>query len=250
MFTGIIADVGTVKEKTPDGPATRFRFQSTLIAQDLKVGDSVACNGACLTAEQVFADGFIAAAVPETLARTTLGQIRIGDSINLEAATKAGHPLGGHIVQGHVDGVCEVTGMRELPGGGGMEFSVRIPSEYSRYCVEKGSFCLHGISLTLAAVSGDELRFAIVPHTLSHTNLAKQRIGSRMNFEVDIVGKYVEKLLGYLALPETSKVPSQVSGSAVASALGGHVGTGSSARAQGGTMGLTAEKLGALGYGV
>lgn len=197
MFTGIVEEVGVVREKIPVGPAMRFQFLAVRIAQTLHTGDSVSCNGVCLTAEKVTSDGFTATAVPETLARTALGEIEKGHIVNLEAAIKAGAPMGGHIVQGHVDGVAEVVGIRELTGGGGKELSVRIPMAFTRYCVEKGSLALHGVSLTIAGVESDILRFAIVPHTLAHTNLANVGPGKRLNFEVDLVGKYVEKLLGF-----------------------------------------------------
>ncbi len=197
MFTGIVEEVGVVREKIPVGPAMRFRFLAVKTAHGLHIGDSVACNGVCLTAEEVTSEGFTATAVPETLSRTALGEIEKGHIVNLEAAIKAGAPMGGHIVQGHVDGVAEVVGLRDLPGGGGKELSIRIPMAFTRYCVDKGSLALHGVSLTIAAVEEDVLRFAIVPHTLAHTNLANVGPGKRLNFEVDLVGKYVEKLLGF-----------------------------------------------------
>ncbi len=200
MFTGIVEEVGVIREKTPAGGAIRFRVGAPGIAKTLKVGDSVACDGVCLTAETVLPDGFTAAAVPETLSRTCLGSALPGDRLNLEAALKAGSPLGGHIVQGHIDGVAEVSAWRLLQGSdgkdAGKELTVRIPADYARYCVEKGSFTLHGVSLTIAAKAEAELRFALVPHTLSATNLASKSPGDKLNFEVDILGKYVESLLG------------------------------------------------------
>jgi riboflavin synthase len=195
MFTGIIQEVGGLREKIPQGPALRFRFSAPKTAVGLNPGDSVACNGVCLTAEEVAAEGFIATAVPETLQRSALGDLRVGDPINLEPALKAGTPLGGHFVQGHVDGVAEVVALKELSGGGGRELRVRIPAGFERYCIEKGSFALHGVSLTIASLESGELRFALVPHTLAHTNLRTVGAGARLNFEVDLLGKYVEKLL-------------------------------------------------------
>ncbi|MDB5104550.1 MAG: putative riboflavin synthase alpha subunit [Fibrobacteres bacterium] len=196
MFTGIVEEVGVVRERIPVGPALRFRLTAPGVAKGLKPGDSVACNGVCLTAEEIFPDGFTATAVPETLQRTTLGSVSKGDAINLEAALKAGSPMGGHIVQGHVDGVGEVSGWKDLPNGSGRELTIRIPGAFTRYCVEKGSLALHGVSLTIAAIEDDSIRIALVPHTLSHTNLGRLRAGDPLNFEVDLVGKYVEKLLG------------------------------------------------------
>jgi riboflavin synthase len=184
-----------LREKTALGPAVRFRVEAPGIASGLKVGDSVSCNGVCLTAETVLTDGFTATAVPETLSRTNLGTLDIGDGINLEPALAVGTPLGGHFMQGHVDAVAEVSAVKPLPGGGGKELSVRIPAAYTRYCIEKGSFGLNGVSLTIAALEGDVLRFALVPHTLSHTTLDAAAPGTRLNFEVDMLGKYVERLL-------------------------------------------------------
>lgn len=203
MFTGIVEEVGAIGERIPQGAAIRFRIRAPGIARSLKVGDSVACDGVCLTAETVAPDGFTATAVPETLARTTLASARGGDRLNLEAALKAGSPMGGHIVQGHVDGIAEVAGWKALQGSdgreAGKELTVRIPAAFARYCVEKGSFALHGVSLTIAAKEGDTLRFALVPHTLAATNLGDKAPGDRLNFEVDILGKYVESLLGRTA---------------------------------------------------
>jgi riboflavin synthase len=198
MFTGIVEEIGVIREKNPAGSALRFRLTAPRVAQGLKPGDSVSCNGVCLTAEDVFPDGFTATAVPETLTRTTLGSARVGDPVNLEGALRAGSPMGGHIVQGHIDGVGEVSGWRELPGGGGKELTIRIPETFSRYCVEKGSLALHGVSLTIAGIEGASIRIALVPHTLAHTNLGKMSPGDPLNFEVDLVGKYVEKLLGFV----------------------------------------------------
>jgi riboflavin synthase len=200
MFTGIVEEVGIVRERIAAGLAVRFRIEAPGIARTLKVGDSVACDGVCLTAETVSPEGFTATAVPETLSRTTLSAAQAGDRLNLEGALKAGSPMGGHIVQGHVDAVAEVVGWKALQGAdgrdAGKELTVRIPAAFARYCVEKGSFALHGVSLTIAAKAGDTLRFALVPHTLSATNLGGKAAGDKLNIEVDILGKYVESLLG------------------------------------------------------
>ena len=195
MFTGIVQEVGVLRARISAGPAIRFQVQAPRIAAGLKPGDSVACSGTCLTAEEILPDGFTATAVPETLSRTTLGSLREGDRLNLEPALSAGTPLGGHFMQGHVDGVAEVAEVRVLDGDGGKELEVRIPPGFQRYCVEKGSFGLHGVSLTIAGIRGDRLRFALVPHTLAHTTLDQAAPGTRLNFEVDLLGKYVERLL-------------------------------------------------------
>jgi riboflavin synthase len=195
-----VEEIGVVRDKTPAGPAIRFRIVAPKSAFNLKLGDSVACNGVCLTAEEVFSDGFSASAVPETLSRTTLGEIQKGNIINLETALKAGSPMGGHIVQGHVDGVGEVSEIRDLPAGAGRELQIRVPVEFEKYCVAKGSITLQGVSLTIAAVKDQYIQIALVPHTLQHTTLANAIVGTRLNIEVDLVGKYVEKLLGYVGV--------------------------------------------------
>jgi riboflavin synthase len=244
MFTGIVEEVGTIGEKIPQGAAIRFRVRAPIIAKALKVGDSVSCNGVCLTAETVSPEGFTATAVPETLSRSTLSAARAGDRFNLEAALKAGSPMGGHIVQGHVDGQAEVLAWKSLPGSdgrdAGRELTVRVPAAFERYCVEKGSFALHGVSLTIAAKLGDTLRFALVPHTLSATNLGEKVPGDRLNFEVDILGKYVESLLGHAALPQgsASQAGSSAAGPDAASRSGWRAGA------------IDPASLGKWGYGV
>lgn len=235
MFTGIVEEVGTIRDRIPAGPALRFRLSAPGVAKGLKPGDSVACNGVCLTAEEIFPDGFSATAVPETLSRTTLGAASLGDAVNLEAALRAGSPMGGHIVQGHVDGVGEVLGWRELAGGAGRELSLRIPGAFTRYCVEKGSIALHGVSLTIADIESDVIRIALVPHTLTHTNLGGMKPGANVNFEVDLVGKYVEKLLG-----SAGRIP-----------LAGAAGDGETRAGREPAAGsITSGDLGKWGYGV
>jgi riboflavin synthase len=245
MFTGIVEEVGSIGEKIPQGAAVRFRVRAPGIARTLKIGDSVSCDGVCLTAETVSPEGFTATAVPETLGRTTLSSARPGDRLNLEAALKAGSPMGGHIVQGHVDGQAEVVAWKALQGSdgrdAGKELTVRVPAAFARYCVEKGSFALHGVSLTIAAKQGDTLRFALVPHTLSATNLGGKAPGDRLNFEVDILGKYVESLLGHAALP---------GGAALPPAATEAPGPDAAARSERRAGALDPASLGKSGYGV
>lgn len=240
MFTGIVQEVGILRDRASAGPAVRFRFHAPRIATGLKPGDSVACNGVCLTAEEVFSDGFTATAVPETLSRTALGALSKGDGINLEPALAVGAPLGGHFMQGHVDGVGEVAEVRALPAGGGKEVTVRIPADFTRYCVEKGSFGLHGVSLTIAGLDGNRLRFALVPHTLAHTTLDKAAPGDRLNFEVDMLGKYVERIL----LHRSSGGSAAGAGSL---ASGASSATGDAAAS---SLGLDQGRLENWGYGV
>ena len=195
MFTGIVQELGKIRDRIPAGKAIRFSVESPLLSGKLKTGDSVACDGVCLTVEQCDTSGFFVSAVPETLARTTLGSWKTGDLVNLEPALTAQTSMGGHFVLGHVDGICEILDVRILANGEGREIIVRLPEEFLAYCVYKGSLSLSGVSLTIASVEGDSLRFALIPHTLSATNLGNVRPGTLLNFEVDILAKYVERQL-------------------------------------------------------
>ncbi|HLU69819.1 MAG TPA: riboflavin synthase [Fibrobacteria bacterium] len=194
MFTGIVQEIGTIRGRVPAGNAVRFVFDAPRLAPSLAVGDSVACEGVCLTVETLVPGGFTACAVPETLGKTTLKDWGAGGAVNLEGALTAATPLGGHFVLGHVDGTCEVTRVREL-GDGGRELDVKIPADFVACCVYKGSITLAGVSLTIAAVEGDRVRVALIPHTLDATTLKSAVPGGRLNFEVDIIAKHVERQL-------------------------------------------------------
>ena len=199
MFTGIVQEMGKIvaREDVSAGHAVRFSVSAPATAPKLAVGDSVSCDGACLTVETLLDGGFTVCAVPETLAKTTLDLWAVGGFVNLEAALTAATPLGGHFVLGHVDGVCEVTEAREFGSAAesGRELTVRLPTEFLPYCVYKGSITLAGVSLTLAAVEGDTIRVALIPHTLEATTLGFARPRGRLNFEVDILAKHVERQL-------------------------------------------------------
>jgi riboflavin synthase len=202
MFTGIVQEVGTVRDRIPVGDAVRFVIEAPLLAPKLGIGDSIACEGVCLTVEELepvsaaatSASRFIARAVPETLARTTLGMWKSGTPVNLEISLTPSTPMGGHFVLGHTDGVGEVIEVRTLAEGGGREITVRLPENFARYCAYKGSIAFGGVSLTLAAVDRDSVRIAVIPHTLSVTTLGNLKTGDRLNFEADILAKYVERI--------------------------------------------------------
>lgn len=192
MFTGLVEEVGAVTSVAGSPEGARIVISAPLVGEGLALGDSVACDGACLTVVELGGDGFAVDAVAETLRRTALGDRRAGDAINLERALRAGDRLGGHIVQGHVDGtatVAEVT-----PEGDGVLLRVSAPAEILRYVVEKGSITLDGVSLTVAARHADGFTIALIPHTLSVTTLGTAAPGRRMNVEVDVLAKYVEAL--------------------------------------------------------
>lgn len=194
MFTGIVQELGKVVARTAAGDALRFTLEAPLVSPGLKVGDSVSCDGACLTVETLLPAGFTVCAIPETLEKTTLGLWAPGGFVNLETALTAATPLGGHFVLGHVDGVCEVVERTDL-GDGGRELTVRLPEEFIRYCVYKGSITLGGVSLTIAAVEDDRVRVALIPHTLEVTTLGFAAVRGRLNFETDILAKHIERQL-------------------------------------------------------
>ena len=162
-------------------------------ASKLTVGDSVAVNGCCLTAEAIDGSRVTVHAVPETLARTTLGRLDAGGRVNVEGALRAGEPLGGHYVQGHIDGVGRVQSVEAE--GEGLRVFVEAPDDILRYCVEKGSVTVDGVSLTVAELADDAFAVALVPHTLEATTLSELEPGREVNIETDVLAKYVERLL-------------------------------------------------------
>lgn len=188
MFTGIIEEVGVVAQ-----PGARMKIHCESVLADSGLGASIAVNGTCLTAVALTADAFEMDLSPETLARTNLGDLRSGDPVNLERPLRIGGRLDGHIVQGHVDGVAEVVALTELPNGNWW-YRVRVPADLERYMIHKGSVCLDGISLTIAQLEAGVLSVAIIPHTYAQTNLRRRTPGDRVNVEVDMIAKYVEKL--------------------------------------------------------
>jgi riboflavin synthase len=193
MFTGLVADLGTVEavEATDDG--VRLTFSSAL-AGELSEGDSIAVQGVCLTAVGVDRERFGADVMHETLRRSTLGGVGAGERVNLELALRAADRLGGHIMQGHVDGVGTVAGVRE--DGFARVVTVRVDDPaLLRYVVEKGSIAVDGVSLTIARIAADSFDVSLIPETLERTTLGSAAAGRRTNLEVDVVAKYVEKLV-------------------------------------------------------
>ena len=193
MFTGIVREVGRVAAVEGDDEGLTLQVEAPRTAEALAVGDSVAVAGVCLTAEAV-EDGTVRFhAVPETLARTSLGRLGPGDQVNVEPALRAGEPLGGHIVQGHVDDLGTVASLVEE--GDGARLTIGAADGVLRYCVEKGSIAVDGVSLTVAALEGETFSIALVPHTLAATTLGRLAPGSPVNLEVDVLAKYVDRLL-------------------------------------------------------
>lgn len=194
MFTGIIEAVGRIGARELRGSDARMRIESReLELNDLKLGDSVAVNGVCLTAVEQDSDGFVADLSAETLTRTTLGGLEVGAAVNLEKALTPSTRLGGHLVAGHVDGVGELIDAQ--PDGRSQRLHFRAPAPLARYIAAKGSICIDGISLTVNEVAGSEFGVNIVPHTLAHTTLADIRLGQRVNLEVDIIARYLERMV-------------------------------------------------------
>ena len=192
MFTGLVQDKGTV-EGLDEGPeGVRMRVRTTL-AGELAEGDSVAVNGVCLTATGLDGDAFTADVMAETLRRSSLGTARSGDPVNLELPVRAADRLGGHMVQGHVDGLGTVRGVR--PEGLAHVVTVAAGPELLRYVVEKGSIAVDGVSLTVAEVGEDAFSVSLIPETLERTNLGAAAPGTPVNLEVDVLAKYVEKLV-------------------------------------------------------
>jgi riboflavin synthase len=189
MFTGIVRERGRVASMEQEPEGLRLEIDAPETASALGIGDSVSISGACLTATAVSNGRFSVTAVAETLDRTTLGRLAAQDEVNLETATRAGDPLGGHFVQGHVDAVGRVA---SVDGG---RVWVEAGPEILRYCVEKGSIAVDGVSLTIAALRGDAFEVALIPHTLEVTTLGAAEAGDEVNLEVDVLAKYVEKLI-------------------------------------------------------
>jgi riboflavin synthase len=202
MFTGIVEHMGTVTEVIDAGTARTVRIETPGIADTLGIGDSVAVNGVCLTVERVDATGFEATAVRETLDRTTLGSLAVGERVNLECAAGVDRLFGGHMVQGHVDGVGVVVSF-DAADAGDRVLEIELPEDVHDLCVDKGSVAVDGISLTVAKkLDRRRITIAIVPHTFAHTTVAAYLPGHRVNIEGDVIARYVrEYVRRYQAAP-------------------------------------------------
>lgn len=184
MFTGLVEELGTLTGRSGD----RYRFGASVVLDDAKIGDSIAVNGSCLTVVDSDGGWWEADISPETAARTTLGSLPLGQPVNLERALRQSDRLGGHVVQGHVDAVGEV--LAPTP-----DLRVRVPKKLIKYCVEKGSITVDGVSLTIFDVDEDSFIVAVIPHTSEVTTLGRTVTGDRVNIEVDIAAKQIEKLI-------------------------------------------------------
>ncbi len=194
MFTGIVEEIGEVVACEPLGDVRRLEVRAANTSVGLVVGGSVAVNGCCLTATSISGDTLGFDLAPETVARTRFDQrLRPGATVNLERPLQVSGRLDGHFVQGHVDGVATVEAIHET--GSAWEMTFDLPAGLARYCVEKGSIAIDGVSLTCAQVDGTRVRVALIPHTLEVTTLGRRKIRDLVNVEVDLIAKYVEKLL-------------------------------------------------------
>ncbi|MCQ4873697.1 MULTISPECIES: riboflavin synthase [Odoribacteraceae] len=193
MFTGIIEEIGTVKGVKRGNRSVVLEVQAKKVLEDLKVGDSIATNGVCLTVTSFTGSVFCADVMPETMQRSNLGELRAGDRVNLERALTLNGRLGGHIVSGHIDGTGKIVGREKDENA--IWISVATSGELLRYIVDKGSITIDGISLTVVSVNDAGFTVSIIPHTQDETTLVKKKIGDTVNLENDVIAKYVEKLM-------------------------------------------------------
>jgi riboflavin synthase len=193
MFTGIISDVGRVRSVDPGGD-TGFTIGTAYDTRDIAIGASIACSGVCLTVTEKGEGWFAVQASAETLARSTLGSWRAGTAVNLERALRIGDELGGHILSGHVDAVAEIIARR--PEGHSLRFVVEVPAPYDKAIAAKGSVALDGVSLTVNEVEGRRFGVNIIPHTQAQTIFGAAKVGDRVNLEIDVLARYVARLMG------------------------------------------------------
>lgn len=193
MFTGIVEELGRVAKLEPQTDAMRISITGPLVVSDSEIGDSISVNGVCLTVTSKTADGFSADVMQETLNRSSLGQLVAGDPVNLERPVTLATRLGGHLVQGHVDGLGEVT--NRVVSQNWEVLTIKPPKDLLKYIVEKGSITVDGTSLTVASVDAEVFTASLIPETLAKTTLGIREVGHRVNLEVDVMAKYVEKLI-------------------------------------------------------
>lgn len=194
MFTGIIQAVGSVRRVEPRAAGASIAVACPELINDVEVSDSVTVNGVCLTVTEILGEGFAADVSQETLSRSNLSLLGAGAAVNVETSLRLGDKLGGHLVFGHVDGLGTIINLRRM--GEFYELGVEFPVDLARYIAEKGSIAVDGISLTVASLSGQRFSVAVIPFTFEQTNLRHRRLGDRVNLEVDMLARYVERMLG------------------------------------------------------
>lgn len=193
MFTGIIEEVGFLKSLRRSGGGAVIEIDAKYVLSDVKIGDSIAVNGLCLTVTDFGTDYFTADIMPESLNRSSLGSLIFGDRVNLERAMAAGGRFGGHIVSGHIDGTGRISKIRR--DSNAVWYTINADKKILKYVIEKGSIAIDGVSLTVAAVSGTDFSVSVIPHTAENTALPYKKTGDIVNLENDLIGKYIEKLL-------------------------------------------------------
>lgn len=191
MFTGIIEELGRIEGTSRQAISAQLHITADKVVQTLRMGDSVAVNGVCLTVTGLRDKGFTTDVMAETLGRTNLGELKTGDRVNLERALRFGDRLGGHFVTGHIDGTGRI--LRKIREGIASVFTIQVPPEVSRYLIRKGSVAVDGISLTVVEAGGEEFTVSIIPHTAAVTTLGFKQPGDTVNLEADMIGKYIEK---------------------------------------------------------
>jgi len=196
MFTGLITEVGTISSITHGDESAVIVIKAPATVAGVALGDSIAVNGVCLTATAITENTFTADVMVQTLSLTSLGGYAVGDQVNLELAATLEHRMGGHMVQGHVDGVAQVAAIHDGPKW--QEFTVDLPEHLMKYVVAQGSICIEGVSLTVGALNDEtnQVTVWLIPATLEKTNLSKKQVGDSLNIEVDVLAKYVERLMG------------------------------------------------------
>lgn len=195
MFTGLIEEIGIVKSITPLGGGRSITVYCSRILEGIKTGDSININGACQTVEKIEKDSFTVTAVEETVKKTTLGNFKKGEKVNLESSLTLSKKLGGHFVLGHVDTTGKIISITKQPAS--YLVSISYPSEYSKFIIHVGAIAVDGISLTVADFNQHQLTVSIIPHTWKETTLQDRKTGSLVNLEFDVIGKYVSRILGY-----------------------------------------------------
>jgi riboflavin synthase len=195
MFTGIVEEQGRLRQCTPNEGGAHLEFEAERVLEDARIGDSIAVDGCCLTIVERGADWWACDAVQETLGRTSLGGLQVGDAVNLERSVRLNDRLGGHLVQGHVDGRGQIADWRDLSDDSTL-VAIEVEPALLRYVVEKGSIAVDGVSLTVVRAGDTRFEVALIPHTKQVTTLGSKRPGDHVNIEVDLFAKYVERLLG------------------------------------------------------
>lgn len=193
MFTGLIEEIGKISTVTQIAGGKRLKIEASKILDDLEIDDSVAINGVCLTAVKIDADGFWAEAVGATLEKTTLAKVYQSHTVNLERAVRLSDRLGGHLVQGHVNGIGTITKIAKL--GKNYFVEIDVPENLQKYLIDEGSIAVDGISLTIASLKNSTVGLSIIPHTWNSTNLVNRSVGDKVNIETDVIAKYIEKLI-------------------------------------------------------